>query len=185
MAKDDKEKIEEKVEPETIPEVETPKPPKNVEKPTPVTAKEEMIEVPKTMLDRLLKRMETVEEDNKLLKEVADKDKIARIMTLRSGGKLIKTVNLSTISNKVVIGWSKVKDDVYFDEQGRLHEDQRLSVIYEGGEKVEMDYRQFSRVKSPIKAEILSETKDNDGNTNLKVLLPDGKEINIDIKFVN
>jgi len=66
-----------------------------------------------------------------------------------------------------------------------LHEEQVILGHYLDGTKSEMDYRAFSRMKEPLKGEVISETKDSDGNTNIKVQLADGREINIDIKFVN
>lgn len=148
-------------------------------------AKEDVVEIPRTTLEKIVNRLDVLEKDNELLKEVADKEKLNKLQTLRAGGKLVKTVNLNMHNNMVVLGWSRVKDDVYFDEQGRLHEEQIIAVHYEDGKKKEMDYRAFSRLKSPLKVEVLSETKDTDGNHNLKVVTPEGKEINIDIKFVN
>lgn len=146
---------------------------------------DEEIPVPKSTLEKLLARVETLEKDNELLKEVADKDKLNRIALMRAGGKLIKTVRLNTINNKIIIGWAKVKDDVYFDEQGRLHEEQIIMVFYEDGDKTQLDYRAFSRLRATVSGEVIAETKDNDGNTNYKIQLPDGHEINIDVKFVN
>ncbi len=163
-----------------VPEVKTESEPKNKK-----DDKKDVVEIPRSTLEKVMTRLENLEKDNELLKEVADKEKLNKIQNLRSGGKLVKTVNLNMINNMVVLGWSRVKDDVYFDEQGRLHEEQIILVHYEDGKKKEMDYRAFSRIKSPLKAEVLSETKDTDGNHNLKVITPEGKEINIDIKFVN
>lgn len=151
----------------------------------PAPKQKDVVEVPKSTLEKLLSRVEVLEKDNEILKEVADKDKLIRIEKLRAGGKLVKTVNLNVHHGKIVIGWSKVKDDVYFDEQGRLHEEQVILVHYLDGSKSEMDYRAFSRMKEPLKGEVISETKDSDGHTNIKVQLADGREINIDIVFVN
>jgi len=81
---------------------------------TPKPKDKEVVEIPKTTLEKLLSRVEALEKDNEVLKEVADKDKLIRIEKLRAGGKLVKTVNLNVHHNKIVIGWSKVKDDVYF-----------------------------------------------------------------------
>ena len=167
------------------PPMTAPTPPTPPTPPVTVKPKEDVVEVSKSTLEKLLNRVENLEKDNELLKEAADKEKIAKIARLKSGGKLVKTVNINVLNNKIVIGWSRVKDDVYFDEQGRLHEEQIIAVHYEDGEKKEMDYRAFSRLRTSLKGEVVAETKDNDGNTNLKVMLADGKEINIDIKFVN
>lgn len=151
----------------------------------PTSKKKDNVEIPKDTLQKMMDRLEKLEKDNELLKEVSDKEKLRKIEELRNGGKLVKNVNLNTLNNKIIIGWSKIKDDVYFDEQGRLHEEQIIAVVFQDGSKTDLDYRSFSRLSTKLKGEVISESKDRDGNSNMKVLLPDGREIDIDIKFIN
>jgi len=147
--------------------------------------KKDIVEVPRETLQKLMDRLEKVEEKNAILLEAADKGKVARIESLRNGGKLVKSVNVNLINNKVILGWTKVRDDVYFDEQGRLHEEQSIRVIYDDKSEVEMDYRSFSRLKDQILGEVISENKNREGDTTLKIILPDGRELDLDVKFVN
>lgn len=146
---------------------------------------EDTVPVPRATLEKLLDRVEKLEKDNEILKEVQDKSKLQRVSELRAAGKLVKNVNLNVLMGKIIVGWRKVKDDVYLDEQNRIHEEQVIEVIFEDKSKKELDYRSFSRLNSKLKGEVIAEKKDRDGNTNFTVLLPDGKEIDIDIKFVN
>ena len=152
-----------------------------------VLAKEETISVPKSTLEGIVKRMEKLESDNEILKEVADKNRLSRVEELRKQGKLVKSVNLSTFEGKIVIGWKKIRDDVYIDEKGRLHEDQFVGLIFNGETEVgkELDIRSFSRLLIKIPAEVVEEGKDKDGNINFTVMTKDGQEIKIDSKFVN
>ena len=110
---------------------------------------------------------------------------------MRGEGKLIKKVRLNLMNGKVVVGWTKGKDEVYFDEQGRLHETQTIKLYYYGGEdkepsmSKELDYRSFHRIKVQEEVEVIEESKDKDGNTNFVVVRDDGSEIKIDSRFIN
>lgn len=153
----------------------------------PVEKKEKMIEVPADTLERLLKTVESQGKKIEILTEVADKNRLTRVEELRSQGKLVKQVNLNVFEGKIVIGWKKIKDDVYIDTQGRLHEDQVVGLIFFGDKEVgkEIDIRAFGRLMAKVPAEVTEEGKDKDGNTNFTVLTKDGQEIKIDAKFIN
>lgn len=145
------------------------------------------IEIDEDVLSKLLRRVDKLEDDNKILREVADKNRLGRVEELRAQGKLVKSVNLNTYEGKVIIGWKKIKDDVYQDQQGRLHEDQIVGLIFEGEKGVgkEMDIRSFSRLLVKIPCEVIEEGKDKEGNINFTVQTKDGRTIKIDSKFVN
>ena len=147
----------------------------------------EMVQVPKDVLQTLLTRVEKVENDNQILREVADKNRLGRVEEMRAQGKLVKSVNLNTFEGKIIVGWRKIKDDVYLDTQGRLHEDQVVGLIFQGETEVgkEMDIRSFGRLLVKIPAEVIEEGKDKEGNINFTVQTKDGREVKIDSKFVN
>lgn len=151
------------------------------------TKKKKTIEVDAETLEKVLGKLEKLEKDNEILKEVADKNRLTRVEEMRAQGKLVKKVSLNTYEGKVVIGWKKIKDDVYIDQQGRLHEDQVVGLVFQGETEVgkELDIRSFSRLLVKIPVEVLEEGKDKDGNTNFTVQTADGEEIKIDSKFVN
>lgn len=151
----------------------------------PVKADDEKVEIPKKTLDLLLEKIGKLEKDVEVALEAGDKGKIARIIELRAQGKLIKSVNVSVIDGKIIVGWVRVKDDVYFDENGRMHESQIINVYFNDKTNKELDYRMFSRMKSLLPADVIRESKDSDGNYNLHIMLADGQELDIDPKFVN
>jgi len=170
--------------------------PSEVKTPGPLDQKEEKkedkkkgktVEVDSDVLERLLTTVENQGKKIEILTEVADKSRLNRVEEMRSQGKLVKKVNLNMYDNKVVIGWTKVKDDVYMDHEGRLHEDQIVGLIFKGETKVskELDVRSFSRLITKVAVEVIEESKDRDGNTNLVVQTPDGEEIKIDARFIN
>ncbi len=149
--------------------------------------KKKVVEVEKDVLERILATVEKQGEEIKILREVADKNRLTRVEELRAQGKLVKKVGINTFEGKIIIGWKKVKDDVYIDQQGRLHEDQIVGLFFEGETEVghEMDVRSFSRLLIKVPAEALEESKDRDGNTNFLVEMKDGKQLKIDARFVN
>lgn len=147
----------------------------------------EKIEVGKATLEKVLARVEKLERDNEILREVADKNRLGRVEEMRAQGKLVKKVGLNTYNGKIVVGWKKVRDDVFFDNQGRLHEDQ-VSVLYFRGEtkpSEELNERAFSRLLVKIPVEVLEEGRDKEGNINFTVQLADGDTLKIDSKFIN
>lgn len=146
---------------------------------------DELVSVPKKTLDAVLKRLDTLEDDNKLLKSVADKGRMARVEALRAQGKLVKSVRIGKMGERFVIGWKLIKDDVHFDNEGKLVEDQIIKVFFEDKSELEMNVRNFANSMERIEGEVTMEGKDRDGNIMLTVLLPDGKEISISQNFIN
>lgn len=145
------------------------------------------VEVDADVLDRILKTVESQGEKIKILTEVADKNRLTRVEEMRAQGKLVKKVKLNTYEGKIIIGWKKIKDDVWIDQEGRLHEDQIVGLVFEGEKEVgkELDVRSFSRLIVKVPVEVLEESKDRDGNTNFLVRTEDGREIKIDSNFIN
>ena len=145
------------------------------------------VEVEKDVLERILKTIESQGEKIKILTEVADKNRLTRVEELRSQGKLVKKVFLNTFDGKIIIGWKKIKDDVYTDQEGRLHEDQVVGLIFHKEKEVgkEMDIRSFSRLIVKVPVEVVEEGKDKEGNINFTVQTEDGQEIKIDSRFIN
>lgn len=161
--------------------------PLNNEEPKILKEKKKVVEVDEDTLNRLLDTVEKQGKKIEILTEVADKNRLTRVEELRAQGKLVKKVNLNTYNNKIIIGWVKIKDDVYQDHEGRLHEDQIVGLIFNGEKEVghQMDIRSFSRLIIKIPAEVLEESKDKDGNTNFVVETKDGQQIKIDARFIN
>jgi len=153
--------------------------------------KKESVEVPKDVLERLLDTVEKQGEKIKDLESAADVGRLSRIQQARNAGKLVKSAKLSIYEGKVVLGWSRVKDDVYFDESGRLHEDQQVELYLDNGKnkkptKTEpMSYRAFARLTTKIEGEVIKESKDKEGQIMFTVQLEDGREFELPIVFLN
>ena len=145
------------------------------------------VEVDSDMLQKVLARVEKLEDDNKILREVADKNRLGRVEELRAQGKLVKSVNLNVFEGKIVVAWKTIRNDVYQDTKGILHEDQVVGLIFEGetGVGKEIDIRAFARLMVKVSTEVIEEGKDKDGNINFTVLTKDGRQIKIDSKFIN
>lgn len=160
----------------------------------PKDKKKETVEVEKDVLERILQTVEKQGEQLKILREVADKNRLTRVEELRAQGKLVKKVKLNYMDDKLIIGWKTIKDDVYFDQDKRLHEEQIIGLYFEQekpeeGEQLkigqEMAYQNFARLVKKVLVEVVEEGKDRDGNINFVVETEDGKQIKIDSRFVN
>lgn len=166
--------------------------------------KSKKIEVDAETLQKVLDKVEKQEKEIEILREVADKNRLGRVEELRLQGKLVKSVNLNTLNGKIIMGWKKIKDDVYIDQQGRLHEEQIVGLIFLDDDTgkpqtiknnetglletfigKEIDIRSFSRLVTKIAVEVIEEGKDKEGNVNFTIQTKDGREIKIDSKFVN
>ena len=154
--------------------------------------KRKMVEVPEDVLQKIIdkqeaqeKEMEKLKKDNEILREVADKGRLNRADQLRADGKIMKMVRLYKIGDLYVVGWKRIKDEVYTDERGVIHEDQVVEYYFNQGEPQQMSDVKFSRNQRQEKCEVISETKDKDGKITYTVLTPKGQKLSIDITFIN
>lgn len=166
------------------PEQETPPGPKNI-------PKKKTVEVDAGVLEKLVGGYENLQQKVKDLEGAADLGRLQRIQAARNDGKLVKAAKVSMYEKKYVLGWVVVKDDVYFDESGKMNEDQQIKLFLHEGKGKEasetkpMSYRQFSRLVTKIEGEVIKESKDSDGKMSFTVLLPDGLELELPIVFLN
>lgn len=151
---------------------------------TPAESKKDTVELKKTTLDALMKRLETLEKEQKQLLEVQDRRTKSKIEELRRAGKLVKNVKLRSLENKSVIGWKTIEDDVYFSD-GRLIEKQTVEVWLEDGQKKLLSMRQWATIPTYSEYEVTKESKDADGNIILTVRRGDGKELDVNVIYVN
>ena len=153
--------------------------------------KKKMTEVDSETLEKLINGYEKLQEKVKDLEGAADIGRLARIQAARNDGKLVKKAKVNVYMGKYVAGWVATKDDVYFSEDGRMHEDQQVKLyLWEGKDKKPtetdpMSYRTFARLVTKVEGEVVKESKDSDGTVSFKVLLPDGLEIELPIVFLN
>lgn len=165
------------------PKVTAPQPPK--------VEKKKTVEVDAETLTKLVSGYEALQQKVTDLEGAADVGRLARIQAARNDGKLVKKAKVNFYNGKYVVGWVSVKDDVYFDEQGKVHEDQQVKLFLNEGkgkepsETAPMSYRQFSRLTTRVEGEVIKESKDVDGAMSFTVLLPDGLEIELPIVFLN
>lgn len=141
------------------------------------TIDEETITIKKSELDSIMERLKRVEfaADKSHLAHFDDKNKKA----------FSKTVRLRTLDGKVVLKWDDmVVNIVEKTPNGAWREDQIVKLYFEDDTSAEMDLVIFNRRFTHIKAEIVSETKTGD-ETVLKVKTEDGREYEINQKFIN
>ncbi len=156
-----------------------------------VAPKGKMVEVDSSVLEKLLTSQEEMKKKIEDLEGAADVGRLGRIQAARNSGKLVKNAKVNFWDGKPVLAWVAEKDDVWFDEQGRLHEDQQITVVmYEGEGKTPskskpVSYRTFSRLVTKKDGEVIKESKDNDGAVSFTVLLADGLQIELPIVFLN
>lgn len=148
----------------------------------------EMVQVPKEQLEKLMNLVPAVErltKDNEALMFAADR---ARLQAFNERGQTPgnRTVKLLTYVGedrvrKVILAWSKIKDDVYKAPNGAWVEDQIMEVIFEDDTKIQLPLLSFYRnTADKIKAEVLEDKGDS-----FKVKTVEGKEYLIGKMFVN
>jgi len=151
-------------------------------------ADSDTVEVSKETLQKLLERLD-------ILEEAADKGRLERVTALKNGNKkLVKKVNVSTYQDRIVVGWKSVRDDVFFDREGKLHEDQVVALFFHKGKtdskgnllpEAELNIQSFARLTKRLECEILEESKDQEGNITLLLEDKSGQQFRIGLDFIN
>lgn len=142
------------------------------------------VEVDASVLETLLQKVADLEKGQKELESTSSQDQIRKIEALRASGKLVKAVKIRRFENKLVTGWKMVKDEVWVAD-GKLHEEQIFKVFFEDGKDKEVGQIQFTRGCLYESFEVIKEGKTNSGEVEFTVILPDGKELVINNKYVN
>jgi len=162
---------------------------KTVDKSVETVDKKDKIEVSKEDLTALMKRLDSLEENNKQLLAAADKSRMAAIREKNSANApLIREVKLTKLSptGPLVIAW-KLLSNISYVEGNRLIEKQEIEVFYENGKSEKMPLINFYRNQNKLTvAEIVSRKKDEkSGIEMLEVELRDGQKLDIGLAFVN
>ena len=92
------------------------------------------VEVDKDVLQDILSQLSELKQSQQQYEDSASQDQIMKIERMRASGKLVKSVKLRRIEEKVVLGWKMVIDEVYFAND-RVHEKQVYAVLFEDGTK--------------------------------------------------
>jgi hypothetical protein len=161
------------------------------ETPTGAEPKGEQVVVSKDDLAAFMRRLDTLEMDNKRLLEAADKSRMAAISERermsRTGLPRVKLTRMGGPTGKLVVAWRMTRNESYM--QGRIVvEHQEMEVFYEDGTSERMPLLDFYRKQNKDTiAEIISRTKnEGDNGEMLKLrLVSDGTEREVELKFVN
>lgn len=151
---------------------------------------EEMVSLPKEKLEQLFATLQKQSEQIGILFDAADKNRLARAQANENGEPLIKTVKVSKWQDngKYILGW-KLTKNVSEIIAGRWVEDQKTMLVFDDGSNVEVSLLDFYRKIEKEKAEILGRNKKQDSKGIITEILSlqfnDGKQIEIDLKYVN
>ena len=151
--------------------------------------KKEKVTVDKDDLKTFMKRLETLETDNKRLMAAADKGRLAHVDAKLAGDQpLIRTVRLSRLTpdGPLVVAW-KLEKNISYVDGNKLVEDQVIRVFFEDGTEEQMKLLNFYRgMDKKTVAEIVSrKTDEKSGEEVVEVEMKDGKRLEIPLKFVN
>lgn len=142
------------------------------------------VELKKTTLDALMERLSKLEQEQKELLAVQDRRTKSKIEELRRSGKLVKNVKLRSLENKMVVGWKTMEDEVYFSD-GRLIEKQNIEAWLEDGTKKILSMRQWASLPTYNECEVVKESRDEDGNIILTIRGDEGKQLEVNVIYVN
>lgn len=158
------------------------------------------VSIEKDTLEKLVSKVESLEkkdEENqkqlKMLYAVADKGRVFNYESSKSTKKPTK-VKLSTLDDKIIIGWRTLTDRLIKNPTTGLTvgEEQKYEVLLYDKDsnttKVEIDsYVRFSDIRyaNRIECEVLGKKEDFNGNMTFEISLPDGRTLNLDGKFLN
>lgn len=147
---------------------------------------------PKTMevdiafLQKLQEQIDELKKQNEKLVAVSDKARLARYEQLSNTAELVRTAKISFLDgDRPVLAWKLLDNEVFVDGRGVYHETQNVELFFDSGESEKLPYLDSVRRITKKAGEILSRTKDGDGHEVLKIMLGDGREFDIDIRFVN
>lgn len=145
----------------------------------PKAAKPETVAVPKSTWEAIVKKIE-------MLEQVADKARVMNFLQKNPLTPNARIAKVTKINGKIVKAWASEKNEVYKDMSGHWHEDQFVSVVFEDNSSAKMSLTEFYRMTTEkVDAEIVSKFSTPEGDEMIRLRLPDNREIDLDIKFVN
>jgi len=156
----------------------------------------EKIEISKSELAEIYKRLDSLAADNEFLKSVADKKAVA-LYYQRHKEVIPPRVNIRALDvanekgemvEKVILGWRTVENEVWKDPQtGAWREKQTVELLMEDKSVVKMDLLNYVRQFKYIPCERTAVIKDEvTGEQAFKLRrLDNGKEYIIGVLFVN
>ena len=157
------------------------------QKPTmPSTGREpQTIEVKRDALDKLLERVDAIEKENKMLKEIADKGRLAHWESVNKGD-VPKTYRLSEYQGKIITSWEMKQNRVWKDEKNLWKEIQEIEISTEDGQVHSVPYIEFVTNTQKIEASLVStEQKGGKVYLTVEVVGGGGKKVTVDSTFIN
>ena len=149
-----------------------------------IIARQDMLEDQNKALQ---KDLESKEGQLKMLSYAADKGRIAAWQT-QNEDKLVKTVSLSVMEDKLVIAWEMIKNDVGYRD-GKVYENQTIKLILrdkngELSDKV-YPYVHWCQQTSKARGEVIKEVNDKERGELFVVVFEDFGEVEVPMTFVN
>lgn len=144
---------------------------------------EGMVMVKSDDISTLIKKLDEQSKQIEVLFKTADKSRLQKYDEANNGA-LIKTVKVWIFEGKIVLA-TKLTSNRCEVIQGRWFEEQKVNVVFDDGSSREMDLLEFTRGKSYQKAEIIERRHPAGSEEMLKVLLPEGKEVELSVNFIN
>jgi len=159
---------------------------KAIAKQTTTTKKEETVTLTKEQFDLILNEIQTLKKGQKTLEDTSSPDQIKRIEAIRAKGGLVKSVKIAEIDGKLVASWESTADEVYIDHALGKEVSKQMTKLnfFDGGNK-EISQTEFARRKIMKSFEVIKEGKNKVGAIVLTVTTDDGKEFDIDSRFIN
>lgn len=161
----------------------------------PKAASKDIVEIPKDVLEKLLKGVEELDSLKGKIKDLegaADINRLSRIQEARNSGKLVKKAGIRVYNDKHVLGWKTLKNDSYYDSSlGKIIEDQVIQLFLDDGEGKEpvmsdpIRQLDFGRITKKDEGEVIKESKDENGAVSFSVRLPSGRVFELPIVFLN
>lgn len=146
-------------------------------------AKTERVEVNKEALEKVLARLDKLEQENKKLLSIADIGRLAHYESIHKDGSP-KVYRLSIYKGKIITAWKMVDNRVWKDEMGKWREKQNIMLVFENEENTVIPYIEFTTNTEKIESKLVSTTQKG-GKTYLELETDEGKKIIIDSIFVN
>jgi len=178
-----------------------------VEPPKPKSEGGATVEVKRSVLETLLGKVERMEKenlnkdkrfaeiikDNEMLKATADKARVQRYES-QHADYTHKVARVSIFEGKIVTGWKMEYDNVGKNPNTKLwSEKQTVIISYRGADEEankeqeqKMDYTEFDKLEK-IDCKFIKDsvTTDEDGVHRMITLDVQGKEMDIDVRFLN